>query len=161
VGGEALVRATNKVVDKAKKVVAHMLEAAPEDIELQDGKFAVKGSPDKGMTLAEVAGAAFIPGEGWPPATRHWWEVVRAMPHAVLWTAGDWEFAQMTAEVHARTAEGWKGYVGSELRQREKLLGLYADARRDLRIRYIPAKPAVAASETPAGVARLDDYRDL
>jgi hypothetical protein len=107
------------------------------------------------------AEAGVIPDEGWPPATRHWWEVVRAMPHAVLWTAGDWEFAQMTAEVHARTAEGWKGYVGSELRQREKLLGLYADARRDLRIRYIPAKPAVAASETPAGVARLDDYRDL
>ncbi|MEJ7893939.1 MAG: xanthine dehydrogenase family protein molybdopterin-binding subunit [Solirubrobacteraceae bacterium] len=66
VGGEALVRATNKVVAKAKKVVAHTLEAAPEDIELRDGKFSVKGSPDKGMTLAEVAGAAFIPGEGWP-----------------------------------------------------------------------------------------------
>jgi carbon-monoxide dehydrogenase large subunit len=43
-----------------------VLEAAPEDIELADGKFSVKGSPDKGMTLAEVAGAAFIPGEGWP-----------------------------------------------------------------------------------------------
>jgi carbon-monoxide dehydrogenase large subunit len=66
VGGEALVRATDKVVEKAKKVVAHVLEAAPEDIEVADGKFSVKGSPDKGMTLAEVAGAAFIPGEGWP-----------------------------------------------------------------------------------------------
>ncbi|MEA2126735.1 MAG: aerobic carbon-monoxide dehydrogenase large subunit [Solirubrobacteraceae bacterium] len=66
VGGEAMVRATNKVVEKAKKVVAHVLEAAPEDIEVRDGKFSVKGSPDKGMTLAEVAGAAFIPGEGWP-----------------------------------------------------------------------------------------------
>ncbi|MEA2386161.1 MAG: aerobic carbon-monoxide dehydrogenase large subunit, partial [Thermoleophilaceae bacterium] len=66
VGGEALVRATNKVVEKAKKVCAHVLEAAPEDIEVRDGKFSVKGSPDKGMTLAEVAGAAFIPGEGWP-----------------------------------------------------------------------------------------------
>ncbi len=66
VGGEALVRATNKVVDKAKKVVAHVLEAAPEDIEVSDGAFRVKGSPDKAMTLAEVSGAAFIPGEGWP-----------------------------------------------------------------------------------------------
>ncbi len=66
VGGEALVRATNKVVAKAKQVVAHTLEAAPEDIEVRDGKFSVKGSPDQGMTLAEVAGAAFIPGEGWP-----------------------------------------------------------------------------------------------
>ena len=47
-------------------MVAHTLEAAPEDIELSDGKFSVKGSPDKGMTLAEASGAAFIPGEGWP-----------------------------------------------------------------------------------------------
>ncbi len=60
VGGEALVRATNKVVEKAKKIVAHLLEAAPEDIEVSDGKFAVRGT-DKGMTLAEIAGAAFIP----------------------------------------------------------------------------------------------------
>ncbi len=66
VGGEALIRATEKVVTKIKKVVAHTLEAAPEDIELSDGKFSVKGSPDKGMTLAEASGAAFIPGEGWP-----------------------------------------------------------------------------------------------
>src|SRR5205807_9947113 len=34
--------------------------AAPEDIELADGKFSVRGSPDKGMTLAEVAGAAYL-----------------------------------------------------------------------------------------------------
>ena len=60
VGGEAVVRATDKVVDKTKKVVAHQLEAAPEDIELRDGKFSVRGSPDKGMTLAEASGAAYI-----------------------------------------------------------------------------------------------------
>ncbi len=66
VGGEAIVRATNKVVEKAKKIVAHALEAAPEDIEVADGKFSVKGSPEKGMTLAEVAGAAFIPDADWP-----------------------------------------------------------------------------------------------
>ncbi len=60
VGGEALAKCAIKVADKARAVVAHNLEAAPEDIELQDGKFAVRGSPDKGMTLAEVAGAAYI-----------------------------------------------------------------------------------------------------
>ena len=60
VGGEALARCANRVADKAKAVVAHNLEAAPEDIELADGKFSVKGSPDKGMTLAEVAGAAYL-----------------------------------------------------------------------------------------------------
>jgi len=61
VGGESVVKATAKVVDKIRKIVAHQLEAAPEDIELGDGKFSVKGSPDKGMTLAEASGAAYIP----------------------------------------------------------------------------------------------------
>ena len=60
VGGEAVARAAEKVADKAKAIVAHQLEAAPEDIELRDGKFSVRGSPDKGMTLAEVAGAAYV-----------------------------------------------------------------------------------------------------
>ena len=61
VGGESIARSTAKVVDKAKKIAAHLLEAAPEDMELVDGKFSVKGSPDKGMTLAEIAGGAYIP----------------------------------------------------------------------------------------------------
>jgi aerobic carbon-monoxide dehydrogenase large subunit len=61
VGGEAIARAADKVVDKARRIVAHKLEAAPEDIEVRDGKFSVKGSPDKAMSLAEVAGLAYIP----------------------------------------------------------------------------------------------------
>jgi aerobic carbon-monoxide dehydrogenase large subunit len=61
VGGEAVARAAEKVQAKAKAIVAHKLEAAPEDIEVRDGKFQVKGSPDKAMTLAEVAGEAYIP----------------------------------------------------------------------------------------------------
>jgi aerobic carbon-monoxide dehydrogenase large subunit len=60
VGGEAIARAADRVVDKAKQVVAHKLEAAPEDIEVRDGKFSVKGSPDKAMTLTEIAGEAYI-----------------------------------------------------------------------------------------------------
>jgi aerobic carbon-monoxide dehydrogenase large subunit len=61
VGGEAAARAAGKVATKARAIVAHQLEAAPEDIELHDGRFSVRGSPDKGMTLAEVAGAAYVP----------------------------------------------------------------------------------------------------
>ncbi|MDQ2896072.1 MAG: xanthine dehydrogenase family protein molybdopterin-binding subunit [Actinomycetota bacterium] len=59
-GGEAVARATDKVVAKAKKIVAAELEAAPEDIEVADGKFSVKGSPDKGMAMADIAGIAYI-----------------------------------------------------------------------------------------------------
>jgi carbon-monoxide dehydrogenase large subunit len=61
VGGEAVARAAEKVAAKAKAIVAHQLEAAPEDIELRDGKFQVKGSPDKALTMAEIAGEAYVP----------------------------------------------------------------------------------------------------
>ncbi len=61
VGGEAAARSAVKVAEKARKIAAHQLEAAAEDIELRDGRYSVKGSPDKGMTLAEVAGAAYVP----------------------------------------------------------------------------------------------------
>ena len=60
VGGESLARCATKIAEKAKAIVAHQLEAAPEDIELRDGKFSVRGSPDRGLTLAEVAGAAYL-----------------------------------------------------------------------------------------------------
>jgi aerobic carbon-monoxide dehydrogenase large subunit len=66
VGGEALVRAARKVQDKAKRICAAMLEASPDDIELTDGKYQVKGSPDKSMTMAEISGAAHIPPQELP-----------------------------------------------------------------------------------------------
>jgi carbon-monoxide dehydrogenase large subunit len=56
-----MARAANKVADKAKAIVAHQLEADPADIELRDGKWIVRGSPEKGMALADVAGAAYVP----------------------------------------------------------------------------------------------------
>ncbi len=59
-GGEAVAKATDKVVAKVKAIVAAELEAAPEDIEVANGKFSVRGSPDKGMALADVAGVAYI-----------------------------------------------------------------------------------------------------
>jgi len=61
VGGEAVARASRKVQEKAKRICAALLEAAPEDIELAEGAFRVKGSPDKAMSMAEIAGAAHIP----------------------------------------------------------------------------------------------------
>src|ERR671910_1199620 len=66
VGGEAVARASERVQDKAKQICAAMLEAAPEDIELADGEFRVKGSPDKSMSMADVAGAAYIPPQELP-----------------------------------------------------------------------------------------------
>jgi aerobic carbon-monoxide dehydrogenase large subunit len=61
VGGESAARAANKVAEKAKKIAAHLLEAAPEDMEIAEGSYRVKGSPDKGLALADISLAAYIP----------------------------------------------------------------------------------------------------
>jgi carbon-monoxide dehydrogenase large subunit len=59
-GGEAVAKCTDKIVAKAKQIVAAELEAAAEDIVVENGKFSVKGSPDTGMALPDVAGIAYI-----------------------------------------------------------------------------------------------------
>ncbi|MGI8649015.1 MAG: xanthine dehydrogenase family protein molybdopterin-binding subunit, partial [Rubrobacter sp.] len=48
------------VIDKAKKIAAHMLEAAEGDIEFEGGRFSVAGSPEQGITIQEIAGEAFL-----------------------------------------------------------------------------------------------------
>jgi aerobic carbon-monoxide dehydrogenase large subunit len=58
VGGEAIVRAADKVVEKAKPIAAHLMEASVDDIEFSAGRFSVKGT-DKGMAIGEVALAVF------------------------------------------------------------------------------------------------------
>ncbi|HEY2530083.1 MAG TPA: xanthine dehydrogenase family protein molybdopterin-binding subunit [Xanthobacteraceae bacterium] len=59
VGMSALVKALDKVEAKAKKVAAHLLEAAEADIEFKDGKFAVAGT-DKSVAWGDVALNAYI-----------------------------------------------------------------------------------------------------
>jgi carbon-monoxide dehydrogenase large subunit len=60
VGGMAVYNSAQKIKEKAKRLAAHMLEAAPEDMEFEGGKAFVKGSPDKAKTIQEVAGAAAL-----------------------------------------------------------------------------------------------------
>jgi len=59
VGMSAIVKALDKVEAKAKKVAAHMLEAAESDIEFKDGKFTVAGT-DKSAAWGEVALNAYV-----------------------------------------------------------------------------------------------------
>lgn len=65
VGGSAMFEASAKVRDKAIKIAAHMLEASPEDIEFVNGRYQVKGVPEKSLSLSEIAPNAY--GEGLPP----------------------------------------------------------------------------------------------
>ncbi|MFQ5436842.1 MAG: molybdopterin cofactor-binding domain-containing protein, partial [Anaerolineae bacterium] len=57
--GAAMAMASRKIKDKAKKIAAHLLEAADVDIEYEEGKFFVKGSPNQSKTIQEVAFAAY------------------------------------------------------------------------------------------------------
>ncbi|MDF1715586.1 MAG: xanthine dehydrogenase family protein molybdopterin-binding subunit [Antarcticimicrobium sp.] len=60
VGGSAMFRATEKIIAKAKKIAAHLMEAAEADIELKDGAFSVAGT-DKSVAWGDVCLAAYVP----------------------------------------------------------------------------------------------------
>jgi aerobic carbon-monoxide dehydrogenase large subunit len=59
VGGYAVKSACDKVVAKARRVAAHLLEASEDDIEFEAGTFSVKGSPDASTTIQDIALAVF------------------------------------------------------------------------------------------------------
>lgn len=59
IGGSAVLMSCRKVVDKARQLAAHMLEASEEDLSFDQGRFFVKGSPDRAKTMAEVAFASY------------------------------------------------------------------------------------------------------
>jgi aerobic carbon-monoxide dehydrogenase large subunit len=60
VGGSAIVKALDKIVDKGKKIAAHLLEANVADIEFKDGAYRVVGT-DRQKAFGEVAFAAYVP----------------------------------------------------------------------------------------------------
>jgi carbon-monoxide dehydrogenase large subunit len=57
--GAAGAMAARKIRDKAKKIAAHLLEASEDDLEWETGRFFVRGAPDKGKTIQEIALAAY------------------------------------------------------------------------------------------------------
>ncbi len=59
VAGAATAMVARKLRDKGRKIAAHLLEAAEEDLEWETGKFYVKGSPDRAKTIQEIAFAAY------------------------------------------------------------------------------------------------------
>jgi aerobic carbon-monoxide dehydrogenase large subunit len=65
VGAIAVVKAAEKVVQKARPVAAHLLEASEEDLEFKDGRFSVRGTPGSGLGIQDIALAAFT-SHDWP-----------------------------------------------------------------------------------------------
>jgi hypothetical protein len=79
----------------------------------------------------------------WHPRVEQWWSKVRTMPHCVLWREPDWEFAIDLAYMkndYWRLFEAGESTTSAatEIRRREDQLGVIAEARRKLLIRYVP-----------------------
>jgi carbon-monoxide dehydrogenase large subunit len=87
IGGTALWMAADKVIAKGKKIAAKMLEAAEADIAFSDGRFAVAGT-DRGLTLREVARAAFQPPQLPPGVEPGLYETGTFSPKQDTWPNG-------------------------------------------------------------------------
>lgn len=107
----------------------------------------------------------------WHDTVVAWWAIVRVMPHCALWQDSDWHFAVETA--YAKDAF-WKAYesgeattaAATEIRRREDKMGTTAEARRQLRIRYVdaadkaPADGQVEAEDQVGNVTSIESRRD-
>jgi hypothetical protein len=100
----------------------------------------------------------------WTDLVVQWWEQVRTMPHCVLWEPTDWQFAIETAlmkdQFWREYADGeMKSTAATEIRRREAVLGTTAEARRQLRIRYVPSGEGCGddTPQTPVVVQEVAD----
>jgi carbon-monoxide dehydrogenase large subunit len=59
VGGSAVKLAAEQVRAKAVRIAAHLMEASPDDVSLEDGRWVVQGAPQKAVGLPEIAAAAY------------------------------------------------------------------------------------------------------
>jgi carbon-monoxide dehydrogenase large subunit len=62
VAGGAIAIACDRIIEKARKIAAHMLEVREEDVTFEAGRFYVKEAPEKQKTIQEVAFAAYAAG---------------------------------------------------------------------------------------------------
>ena len=60
VGGTAIVKALDKIIEKGRKIAAHLLEASEEDIVFENGAYTVKGT-DRSKAFGEISLAAYVP----------------------------------------------------------------------------------------------------
>ncbi|MGH2404006.1 MAG: molybdopterin cofactor-binding domain-containing protein [bacterium] len=103
VAGSAALLAAQKVRERAIRLAARLLEASPQDLEISDGRVAVRGLPGSGKTLAELVRAAFprggsAPFEGEPGlVATHYFS-----PAGPAWSSGA---AACAVEVDPQTAQ--------------------------------------------------------
>jgi carbon-monoxide dehydrogenase large subunit len=87
VGGSAIVRATERIIERGRRIAARALEAAPEDVVFREGRFTVTGT-DKGIAFAAVARAAYQPRQLPPGKEPGFGETAAFTPPAVTFPNG-------------------------------------------------------------------------
>jgi carbon-monoxide dehydrogenase large subunit len=87
VGGSAVVRAVDKVIDRGRRITAYLLEASPDDVVFRDGRFSVAGT-DRGMSFGAVARAAYQPRRLPPGMEPGFTETAAFTPPAVTFPNG-------------------------------------------------------------------------
>ncbi len=87
VGGMAVRVSSQQIVAKAQKIAAHLLEASPDDVVFDQGRFHVKGNPTQAKTIEEVAFAAY--GANLPEGVDHGLEAISYFdPPNFVWPFG-------------------------------------------------------------------------
>jgi carbon-monoxide dehydrogenase large subunit len=77
IGGGAVTRAARALREKIAAIAAHLLEAAAADLEVADGRIAVRGMPARGLSMADVARVAHLETHRLPPGTEPGLEATR------------------------------------------------------------------------------------
>lgn len=77
IGGGAVTRAARALREKIAAIAAHLLEAAAADLEVADGRIAVRGMPARGLSMAAVARVAHLETQRLPPGTEPGLEATR------------------------------------------------------------------------------------
>jgi aerobic carbon-monoxide dehydrogenase large subunit len=89
VGGASVMKAAGIVREKVARIAAHMLEADPSDLEMEDGDIYVRGSRDRAVTMRDVGRAAYIRAIDLPEGEEPGLEAVAAFdPPQMAWPYG-------------------------------------------------------------------------
>ena len=131
----------------------------PEDWRAQVALRQLDAQVAQNLQRLAFDGSRAVAAAAWPPDTVQWWRSIASMPHCVLWTEADWQYARDTMRIAAAFHLG-NTRLAQELRLRERVMGTTADARRDLRVRYVDPADMPGDGDGPVGsVASLDDRR--
>lgn len=89
VGGAAVMAASRRLRGKIEAIAAHMLEAAPADLEIDAGRIWVRGAPARAVTLADVGRAAYLRAIELPPQMEPGLQVIEVFdPPQMAWPYG-------------------------------------------------------------------------